>query len=238
MTAAAMRDHPSPNFDSRNGRPVRQLLLHYTGMPTGEAAEDRLASPEAGVSAHYLVHEDGEVVRMVPEHRRAWHAGVSRWRGMDDINSSSIGIELVNPGHQWGYRPFPAAQLRQLLRLVAGIVARHGIDRADVIGHSDVAPDRKQDPGELFPWRLLARHGLALARPERLLADPLWPDSAFALALERFGYDVGNLEAATTAFQRRFRQERVDGSVDGETRAILLTLQVLEEARRQAGGKE
>ncbi len=233
----AVRRRPSPNHDGRGGRPVRQLILHYTGMKSGAEAEARLVDPEARVSAHYLLHEDGEIVLLVAEERRAWHAGVSRWRGVDDLNSTSIGIELVNPGHQWGYRPFPEAQMRQLLRLAAAISRRHGIDRADVIGHSDVAPARKTDPGELFDWGLLARHDLALARPARLLADPLWPDSAFALALERFGYDVGDLKAATAAFQRRFRQRDVAGVIDGETRAILFTLQVHEEARLQGAGE-
>lgn len=231
-----IRERPSPNFNGRQGQPIRYLILHYTGMQTGAEAEDRLADPQAGVSAHYLLHENGEIVRMVAEEMRAWHAGRSRWRGVDDLNTSSIGIEIVNPGHEWGYRPFPAVQMRQLVRLVAEISARHRIDRADVLGHSDVAPTRKQDPGELFDWQLLARHRLALAAPQQLLADPLWSDGAFGLALERFGCDVEDLQAATTAFQRHFRQRNVDGVIDGETRAILFTLQVLEEARLQRNG--
>ena len=233
----AIRCHLSPNHDDRGGKAIRQLILHYTGMKTGAEAEARLADPEARVSAHYLLHEDGGIVQMVPEELRAWHAGRSRWRGRDDLNGSSIGIELVNPGHEWGYRPFAEAQMRQLLRLVADLSVRHGIDRAEGIGHSDAAPTRKNDPGELFDWGRLARHGLALARPARLLTDPLWSDSAFALALERFGYDVGDLKAATIAFQRRFRQKDVAGVIDGETRAILFTLQVHEEARLRAGGE-
>jgi N-acetylmuramoyl-L-alanine amidase len=152
------------------------------------------------------------------------------------MNSRSIGIEIQNPGHEWGYRPFPDAQMRALLRLVATLCVRHRIDRADVIGHSDLAPTRKDDPGELFDWVRLARHRIAIARPEKLLADPGWPDGAFALALERFGYDITDLPAAVRAFQRRFRQSNVDGVIDGETRATLFTLQVLEEQRLQAGG--
>lgn len=231
-----MRERPSPNHNGRGGKAVRQLILHYTGMESGRDAEERLADPRSGVSAHYLLHEDGEIVAMVPEALRAWHAGVSRWRGADDLNSTSIGIELVNPGHEWGYRPFPEVQMQQLLRLAAAICARHRIDRAEVIGHSDVAPTRKTDPGELFDWERLARCRLALARPAKLLADPLWPDGAFGLALERFGYDVSDLAAATAAFQRRFRRQRVDGVIDGETRALLFTLQVHEEARLRAEG--
>lgn len=229
---------PSPNFNARRVppgcNPVRQLILHYTGMPTGAEAEERLLDADSGVSAHYLVHEDGRVVQMVDEAGRAWHAGVSRWRGCEDLNSSSVGVEIVNPGHEWGYQPFPAVQMRAVVRLASAICVRHRIDRADVIGHSDIAPARKQDPGELFDWALLARHRLALGRPRRLLADPGWPDSAFALALERFGYDVTDLGAAVIAFQRRFRQDNPDGVIDGETRAILFTLQVLEETRLQA----
>lgn len=224
---------PSPNFDART-LPVRFLVIHYTGMPVVDEALARLTDPAAKVSAHYFIREDGQVVQMVAERDRAWHAGRSSYRGITDINSASIGIELQNPGHEWGYRPFPRPQMENLLRLVAAITARHRIDRADVIGHSDVAPARKEDPGELFDWGLLARHRLALARPARLLADPGWPDGAFGLALERFGYDITDLAAATRAFQRRFRQGHVDGVIDGETRAILFTLQVEEERRLQA----
>ena len=229
---------PSPNYNARvvpeGQRPIRQIILHYTGMEDGQAAEDWLCNPESGVSSHYIVHEDGRIVQMVEEMDRAWHAGNSRWRGEGDLNSSSIGIEITNPGHEWGYRPFPDVQMRQLIRLVATLSVRHRIDRADVIGHADIAPTRKQDPGELFDWPRLARHRIALARPDRLLADPGWPDGAFGLALERFGYDIADLPAATRAFQQRFRQTLVDGIPDGETRAILFTLQVLEEQRLQA----
>ena len=231
---------PSPNYNERivpeGKRPIRHLILHYTGMKSGQGAEDWLVNPESGVSSHYIVHDDGRIVQMVEEMDRAWHAGNSRWRGEGDLNSSSIGIEITNPGHEWGYRPFPDVQMRQLLRLASTICVRHRIDRANVIGHSDIAPTRKQDPGELFDWPRLAMHRIALSRPEKLLADPVWPDGAFGLALERFGYDVTDLKAATIAFQRRFRQNNVDGVVDGETRAILFTLQVLEEQRLQAGG--
>lgn len=220
----------SPNHDIRT-LPVRFIVLHYTGMKAAAAALDRLCDPDARVSAHFFIDEDGATTQMVAEHRRAWHAGASRFHGVVDMNSASLGIELQNPGHEWGYRPFPPAQMAACLRLVADLSARHRIDRADVIGHADVAPRRKQDPGELFDWELLARHRLALGRPRKLLADPCWSDGAFGLALERFGYDVIDLPAATRAFQCRFRQSCVDGVVDGETRAILFTLQVMEETR-------
>ena len=225
---------PSPNYNVRL-LPIRFLIMHYTGMEDGDMAVQRMTSPESEVSAHYFIHEDGRIVQMVEEMDRAWHAGASRYRGITDINSASIGIELQNPGHEWGYRPFPRPQMQSLVRLAATLCARHRIDRADVIGHADIAPTRKDDPGELFDWPLLSRYRIALARPEKLLADPGWGDGAFGLALERFGYDITDLPAAVRAFQRRFRQNRVDGIVDGETRAILFTLQVLEEKRLQAG---
>ncbi len=224
---------PSPNFDSRTAAPSL-VVLHYTGMPGGPEALAWLTNPASRVSAHYLVEEDGRVFAMVAESDRAWHAGVSRWRDITDVNGASIGIEIVNPGHEWGYRDFPRAQMAAVLRLVRDITRRHGIDRADVVGHSDVAPTRKEDPGERFDWALLARHRLALARPERLLVDPGWPDAAFALSLERFGYDVADPAAAVRAFQRRFRQNDVNGVICGECRAILFTL-LAEEEMRQAG---
>ncbi len=231
---------PSPNYDARRAGPdgpaIRQLVMHYTGMPDADEAVAWLTSSESRVSSHYFVHEDGRIVQMVEECDRAWHAGASLWRGRGDINSTSIGIEIQNPGHEWGYRPFPDGQMRSLLRLAATLCVRHRIDRADVIGHSDIAPTRKADPGELFDWARLAQHRIALARPDRLLADPGWSDSAFGICLERFGYDIADPAAATRAFQRRFRQDGVDGVADGETRAILFTLQVHEEARSQGEG--
>jgi N-acetylmuramoyl-L-alanine amidase len=214
---------PSPNFDERN-QPITMLVLHYTGMQDAAAAIAQLTSAEAKVSCHYVVAEDGQVLRLVPEEKRAWHAGRSHWRGITDVNSASIGIEIVNPGHEWGYRPFPEVQMEALIPLVAEIVERHGIEPANVVGHSDVAPARKIDPGELFDWERLARVRLALPRPRRNLTDPLWTPGGFLLALERFGYDVSDGPAAVRAFQRRFRPETIDGIADGECRAILLAL--------------
>ncbi|MBB6122315.1 N-acetylmuramoyl-L-alanine amidase [Sphingobium subterraneum] len=218
-----MIETPSPNFDERS-LPVSLLVLHYTGMPDAASAINWLANPESKVSAHYVVTEDGQIVRMVDESKRAWHAGKSWWRGTSDVNSASIGIEIVNPGHEWGYRPFPETQMAALIPLVHQIVTRHRITRGNVVGHSDIAPGRKQDPGELFPWAQLARLRLALPRPTKHLMDPHWSDSGFMLALERFGYDITDQEAAVRAFQRRFRPEMIDGIIDGECRAILLAL--------------
>lgn len=233
MPIDEMKWRPSPNYDART-LPIRFIILHYTGMEQADEALDRLCDPEAKVSAHYFIDDNGDITAMVPDDRRAWHAGVSRFRTITDMNSASIGIEMHNPGHAFGYRRFPRRQMEACVQLVNALSVRHRIDRADVIGHSDVAPLRKEDPGELFEWDLLARHRLALARPRKLLADPGWTDGAFGLALERFGYDIGDMRAATRAFQRRFRQANVDGVIDGETRAILFTLQVLEEARLAA----
>jgi N-acetylmuramoyl-L-alanine amidase len=216
-------DAPSPNFDERK-LPVSMLVLHYTGMPDAAGALARLRDPEAKVSAHYVVTEDGHIFRLVAEEKRAWHAGRSSWRGIQDINSASIGIEIVNPGHEFGYRPFPREQMDALVPLIADIVKRSAILPGYVVGHSDIAPSRKDDPGELFDWPMLARLGLAVARPAKNLIDPNWTDGGFLLALERYGYDVSKGKPAIIAFQRRFRPERLDGVIDGECRAILLGL--------------
>ena len=218
-----MIDTPSPNFDERS-LPVSMIVLHYTGMPDAASAIQRLTSPEAKVSCHYLIAEDGQVIRMVAEEKRAWHAGASSWRGVTDVNSASVGIEIVNPGHEFGYRPFPDEQVAALIPLVSAIKDRHGVGRGNIVGHSDIAPARKTDPGELFPWEALARRRLALPSPTRDLMDPFWTDAGFILALERFGYDVTEQKKAVIAFQRRFRSDQIDGIIDGECRAKLLSL--------------
>jgi N-acetylmuramoyl-L-alanine amidase len=219
----AIIDCPSPNHNERK-LPISIIVLHYTGMVDAASAIERLCDPEAQVSSHYLINEDGQIVRLVDESRRAWHAGKSHWRGIDDVNSASIGIEIVNPGHEFGYRPFTEAQYQALLPLMAGLTERYGITRGNIVGHSDIAPPRKEDPGELFDWERLAKVRLALPRPVKYLTDPHWTDSGFLLALERFGYDVIDGPAAVRAFQRRFRPETIDGVIDGQTRAILLSL--------------
>jgi N-acetylmuramoyl-L-alanine amidase len=222
---------PSPNWDQR-ALPVTMVVLHYTEMER-EAALRRLTDPEAKVSAHYFISEEGEVVRLVDEDKRAWHAGASYWRGHRDVNSASVGIELDNPGHALGYREFPDAQIEALVPLLNSIVRRHDIPRANVVGHSDVAPARKIDPGELFPWDRLAEYRLCLPRPEKLeLGDPFDNDGAFYLALERFGYDITEGRKAVEAFQRRWRPQRIDGQIDGEIRAILFQLLLDRDAGR------
>ena len=210
---------PSPNFDIRR-HPVSMLVLHYTGMQSAAEALDRLTDAQAKVSAHWVVAEDGQIISLVDESSRAWHAGKAWWRGITDVNSASIGIEIVNPGHEFGYRPFPAEQMAAVEELVAAAVARFGIDPSNVVGHSDVAPARKHDPGELFDWPRLARAGLAVAVPAGGF-DPNWTEAGTFAALQRSGYDGTEPRAAVSAFQRRFRPANIDGSIDAETRAIL-----------------
>jgi N-acetylmuramoyl-L-alanine amidase len=218
------RDQPSPNCDARDER-ISMVVLHYTDMPSADGALTRLCDPAAKVSAHYVITEEGEVIRLVDESMRAWHAGLSYWRGKANVNGCSIGIELQNPGHTCGYRPFPDAQIDALVPLLHRIVHDYDIPRANVVGHSDIAPQRKLDPGELFPWERLAQYRLALPRPTKLeLGDPFDNDGAFYLALERFGYDVSDGKKAVEAFQRRWRPEKIDGEIDGQIRAILFQL--------------
>ena len=217
------REALSPNCDAR-ALPVSMVVLHYTGMASAAVAAARLCDAACKVCALYLIDEAGEVVRLVPEERRAWHAGRSYWRGIADVNSASVGIELVNPGHEWGYRPFPEAQMAALLPLLARIVRTYDIPRANVVGHSDVAPARKEDPGELFDWPRLARHRLALPIPDVVLGDPFDNEGAVLLALERFGYDISDGRAAIRAFQRRWRPERIDGEIDLQVGAMVFAL--------------
>ncbi len=218
------REIASPNWNERQ-LPISMVVLHYTEMKPVESAIERMCDPHAEVSAHYCITEEGEVIRLVPEEKRAWHAGLSYWRGHRDVNSASIGIELDHPGHALGYRGFADAQIEALVPLLNRIVLAHDIPRANVVGHSDVAPARKIDPGELFPWDRLAEYRLCLQRPEKLeLGDPFDNDGAFYLALERFGYDITDGHKAVEAFQRRWRPERIDGQIDGQVRAILFQL--------------
>ena len=217
--------HPSPNHGERK-LPISMVVIHYTGMETGAAALDRLCDPVAEVSAHYLVEEDGRFFQLVEEEHRAWHAGVGYWRGVTDVNSASIGIELVNPGEEFGYRPFPQAQIDTLMALLADITARHGISSHNLVGHADIAPGRKVDPGEYFPWPLLAEAGLALPTPP--VASPSEGD--FFEACSAIGYahpsdlkrGAGILHGSTAeadivkAFRMRFTPQDVHGSATAE----------------------
>jgi len=218
------REVLSPNFNERT-LPISMVVLHYTEMKPVETALARMCDPAASVSAHYCITEGGEVIRLVPEERRAWHAGQSFWRGIPDVNSASIGIELDHPGHALGYRGFADTQIDALIPLLARIVRQYDIPRANVVGHSDVAPMRKIDPGELFPWERLAEYKLCLPRPQSLAGgDPFHNEGAFFLALERFGYDITDQKKAVEAFERRWRPEHITGVVDGEIAAILWQL--------------
>ncbi len=206
----------SPNFDERpKGGPIGMLVLHYTGMESAAAALARLTDPHARVSAHYLIDEDGSTVRLVDEQCRAWHAGVSFWRGATDINARSVGIELVNPGHEFGYRAFPRPQIDALVRLAGDILARWPIPPRNVVGHADVAPRRKLDPGELFDWPLLARAGIGVWPGEA--EECVLEEDAVRAMLAEIGYETANLFATLKAFQRHFRPERVNGRIDWQT---------------------
>lgn len=220
----------SPNFDARDPNVgLVFLVFHYTGMPSAEDALARLCDPSAKVSAHYLVDENGKIFPLVREDMRAWHAGKSFWRGITDLNSASVGIELANPGHEFGYLPFPEAQITALEGLSLDIMRRHGLGAASALGHSDIAPDRKQDPGELFPWRRLAERGIGI-----------WPEMAATGADEgclgavspanlmaEVGYgpperlrEPDFLRAAVTAFQRRYLPDTMTGTADAGTMAV------------------
>lgn len=232
---------PSPNYDARKGLPD-MIVLHYTGMTSAAAALERLCDRAAKVSAHYVIDEDGTLYHLVDEARRAWHAGVSFWAGERDINAVSIGIELVNPGHEFGYRPFPEAQISTLIALLDDVRSRWDIPDSRILGHSDVAPDRKEDPGELFPWDLLAAagHGYVPSAPTasvEALGAPLGPGDeglgVFVLqgGLGKLGYEIlaggpydDQTRLAVMAFQRHFRPSKVDGIADGDTRARLTAL--------------
>ena len=209
---------PSPNFGPRApDKPIDIILIHYTGMASAEAALDRLCDPASQVSAHYLIEEDGTIWSLVDEQHRAWHAGIGYWAGEADINSHSIGIELVNPGHELGYRPFPMPQMEALANLAREIIARHKIPNHRVLGHSDVAPERKCDPGELFDWAWLAAQGVGIWSKDSLGSGSGDP----ATDLRRIGYNVDRdtpSVSVITAFQRHFRPSRVNGLLDRETR--------------------
>ncbi|WP_281301285.1 MULTISPECIES: N-acetylmuramoyl-L-alanine amidase [unclassified Iodidimonas] len=227
---------PSPNFGPRHpllGRDLPDLVvLHYTGMISAKAALARLCDPRSLVSAHYLIDEDGTLYGLVAEDHRAWHAGKSCWEGISDVNSRSIGIELVNPGHGLGYRPFPAPQIDRLIALLHDIRQRHPIADWHLLGHSDVAPARKIDPGERFPWALLARHGLGLF-PEIETLDPACNISVTDLQydLMAFGYDLdpnGLYDHKTMqivrAAQRHFTPDHITGVAQPELVAFLKAL--------------
>lgn len=226
----------SPNFDARKGGDPDMLIIHYTGLPVIEASLKRLTDPGSKVSAHYLIGEDGRIIQLVPEEKRAWHAGESYWQGEEGLNDRSIGIELQNPGHEFGYRAFPEIQVDSLISLCRDIREHWNIPNDRVLGHSDVAPGRKQDPGELFPWSALAREGLGLwprnisPGADSTVFETSHPDDIRELQekLAAFGYRIspsGDFDFQTrtvlTAFQRHWRPATLSGVGDAETLAIL-----------------
>jgi N-acetylmuramoyl-L-alanine amidase len=231
---------PSANFGDRaNGRQPDMIVLHYTGMPDVEGAIRQLCRPGSDVSAHYIVLEDGRIVQLVPEAKRAWHAGVSSWAGEDDLNSCSIGIEIVNRGHDWGYPEFPLRQIAAVIALCRGIMLRRNVPAHRVLAHSDVAPARKKDPGEKFPWHSLANSGVGhwvqpapIVRGASLKLGTINESvEGMQRALARYGYGLpvtGQYDGPTmevvTAFQRHFRPARVDGIADHSTLATLQAL--------------
>lgn len=221
MKAPGFIDCPSPNFDER-GRAVDMIILHYTGMKSAKEALDRLCDPAAKVSCHYLVDEDGAIYVLVPEDKRAYHAGVARWKGESDINARSIGVEIVNPGHEWGYREFPDRQVDAVIALLRDIGTRCTVPTARVLAHSDVAPQRKEDPGELFPWARLAAAGVAIGGYEGSGDPAISYDDALAM-LRAIGYDAPDKAhaAAVVAFQRRFCPAALAQGFDPLTKAAL-----------------
>lgn len=243
-------ERPSPNHDARPpGSAIDMLILHYTGMINAAAALERMCDAQAKVSAHYMVDEDGAIFRLVDETRRAWHAGHSHWRGRSHINAVSIGIEMVNPGHEFGYRAYPETQMAAVIELCLDITARHPIPARHVLGHEDVACGRRADPGELFDWPRLAAAGVGLWPKVSVVTGEMGlvlrrGDGGLAVddirrALAEIGYGVAPagpfdalLEQAVIAFQRHFRPTRIDGVVDPETAQVMF--QVLDVATRQA----
>jgi N-acetylmuramoyl-L-alanine amidase len=224
---------PSPNFGKRaEGKRIDTLILHYTGMASAERALRWLCDPASSVSAHYFIFEDGRVVQLVDDQDRAWHAGKSFWAGETDINSCSLGIEVVNPGHEFGYRPFPDEQIEAVIALCRDLAGRHPIAPARVLAHSDVAPMRKEDPGELFPWQGLFEAGIGhYIAPAPIVPGPvLQPGdsgeavSSLKLRLLEYGYGLAagsefdvEVAAVVRAFQRHFRPQLVDGIADPST---------------------
>lgn len=219
------KNFSSPNFNGRGGKPISLIVVHYTGMQTAQEALQRLCDSAAQVSAHYCIDEGGKVFQLVKDEHRAWHAGASYWGGERDVNSISLGIELVNPGHEFGYRPFPKVQMESLLSLLQNLIQKYNIDPHRVVGHSDIAPLRKQDPGELFDWAWLAKYGIGLW-PNQEQSEKVTMDEEKATAiLKAIGYDTDlDLSVVLTAFQRHFCPQAMDGSLNQATKRILKIL--------------
>lgn len=221
-----MLKYLSPNFNNRpDGIAIDMLIFHYTGMLSANEALERMCSPIAKVSAHYMIDENGRIFQLVPEEKRAWHAGLAYWRGETNINDRSIGIELENPGHNFNYKYFPEKQITSLIKLAREIVQKYNIPARNIVGHSDVAPKRKKDPGELFNWSLLAENGLGLWPENKVVNNNNVDDlSDFESKLGLYGYETSNLVASTLAFQRHFQPKTCSGKIDIQTVSILRRL--------------
>lgn len=217
---------PSPNYNDRPiGVNVDILVLHYTGMPKTIHALKRMCNPVAKVSAHYLIDANGQIFQLVSEEKRAWHAGISFWRGNKNINDRSIGIELANPGHEFGYQKFPKPQIESLIRLAADIILRHAIPARNVVGHSDISPTRKKDPGEFLDWHELALNGIGhFPKNLRTKTTEKITESNLKSALEIYGYETSNLPATIRAFQRHFLPQLFDEKPNQELYKILKIL--------------
>lgn len=231
MLRFLQKKYRSPNFEARQGyKEPAYIVLHYTGMPTAQAALERLCAPESKVSAHLLIEENGRIHHLVDEEYRAWHAGRSYWQGERDLNSASIGIELVNPGHACGYRPFPQAQIKRLAQYCRDIMLRYDIPSANILAHSDIAPDRKTDPGELFPWQDLAAQGIGLwPAPQEMdyqaAEDLILNASALREQFTAFGYNPEpEFDVILQAFHRRYYPERLGLDADLLSPAKILAL--------------
>ena len=224
----------SPNFNlpKRSKYRIKFIIIHYTGMKKESAAIDRLQNPKSKVSSHYLIKRNGEIINLVPDLYEAWHAGVSSWKHFKSLNKNSIGIEITNPGHQHGYRNFSSKQIFSLKKLINFLIKKYRVKKDYILGHSDISPSRKKDPGEKFPWEMLAKNNLALwhnlnkkeikkFRNEKLLT--IFEQNIFLKNINKIGYNTikglqfsKNLKYLTMAFQRRFRQNLVNGKIDKE----------------------
>ncbi len=230
-----IEQYPSPNYDQRK-LPITILVFHYTGMRSAQDALHRMCQRQAAVSAHYMITENGQILQLVDEQQRAWHAGISYWRGINDVNSASIGIELVNKGHEFGYHSFPDAQIHATISLAADIITRYQISAQNIVGHSDIAPSRKQDPGELFPWKQLAKNNIGLwPYNDKNIFEKDAQNSTYKLniaelqsKLSQYGYfspKTNHMDEQTKAviiaFQRHFRPQKINGIWDKQCSMLL-----------------
>ena len=215
----SVKSRPSPNFDSREGNLIQFIIIHYTDMLSAEDALTRLCDPEAKVSAHYLIDKVGQVTQLVKDEDRAWHAGLSSWQGINGLNAHSIGIELDYPGHTFGLTTFPIEQIQSLLILLKQLINKHAINPQQIWGHSDIAPSRKTDPGEFFPWKDLATNGMGVWPAEPVRAEVNLDLNTLQGFLSEIGYDcpvTGQLDEHTRSVVRAFQRHYTPTEITGE----------------------